>query len=125
MQIASQTARCENPFTIEGTSHAPQGCKNSFPPKYPLSERDEIGGFVSKRINNGTWEVVLQFVPGLLELDPDPKKSSSDIFIKFLPVSTKKKNESELMLDSDLTEPHRMTCWPARKEQQLALNLCQ
>ncbi|XP_068741569.1 protein NLRC5-like [Montipora capricornis] len=67
--------------------------------------------FVSKHINDGAWQMVLQFVAGLLGSDPETKSSNSDIFIKLLPMSTEKK----------IT----LTCWPASyKDKQLALNLC-
>ena len=58
-----------------------------------------IKRFVSDHIKQGTWQVVLQFVAGLLN-------SSSDIFIKLLP----KPSEGE---------------WPGTKEDQdLAVQVC-
>ena len=44
--------------------------------------KEEIERFVCDHINHGTWQVVLQFVAGLLN-------SSSDIFIKLLPKPSK------------------------------------
>ena len=67
--------------------------------------------FVCKHINDGTWQVVLQFVAGLL-------KSSSDIFIKLLPELTEKKENRES------SEPKTLTCWPARKDKDLAVQVC-
>ena len=71
-----------------------------------------IERFVCKHINDGTWQVVLQFVAGLL-------KSSSDIFIKLLPELTDKK----VYLRS--SKPEQLTFWPATKEDRdLAVQVC-
>ena len=70
-----------------------------------------IKEFVCKYINDGTWQVVLQFVAGLL-------KSSTDIFIKLLPESTKKRNYES-------SEPKPLTSWPATKEDKdQAVQVC-
>ena len=82
----------------------------------------ELENFVSEHINDGAWQMVLQFVAGLLGADPETKSSNSDIFIKLLPMSTQKIPEDLLMIDHFLTKT--LTCWPAKKDQQLALNLC-
>ena len=58
----------------------------------------KIKRFVCSHIKHGTWQVVLQFVAGLLN-------SSSDIFIKLLP----KPSEGE---------------WPAREDKDLAVQVC-
>ena len=74
---------------------------------------EEIEGFVCKHISDGTWEVVLQFVAGLL------KSLSSDIFIKLLPKSIQKRTE---YLSS---KPEELTSWPATKEDKhLAVQVC-
>ena len=73
--------------------------------------KEEIERFVRKNINDGTWQVVLQFVAGLL-------KSSSDIFIKLLPeLTVKKENPAS-------SERKTLTCWPARKDKHLAVQVC-
>ena len=73
---------------------------------------EKTGEFVHNHINDGRWQVVLQFVAGLL-------KSSSDIFIKLLPELTKKKETPES------SEPKTLTSWPAtRKDQDLAVQVC-
>ena len=76
------------------------------------TETDEgIERFVCKHIKDGTWQVVLQFVAGLL-------KNSTDIFIKLLPKSTEKIN----YLFSKRVE---LTSWPATKEDKdLAVQIC-
>ena len=75
--------------------------------------KEKIERFVRKNINNGRWQVVLQFVAGLL-------KSSSDIFIKLLPESTEKRTERIS------SKPEELTFWPATEEdkQDLAVQVC-
>ncbi|XP_044177604.1 nucleotide-binding oligomerization domain-containing protein 1-like [Acropora millepora] len=74
----------------------------------------EIEEFLWNYINNGTWQVVLQFVAGLLK-----SSQSSDIFIKLLPESTEKKEN----LSS--SEPKTLTSWPAtEKDKDLAVQVC-
>ena len=72
---------------------------------------EKIGEFVHNHINDGRWQVVLQFVAGLL-------KSSSDIFIKLLPELTEKKE------NPGSSEPKTLACWPARKDKDLAVQVC-
>ena len=84
----------------------------------------ELENFVSEHINDGAWQMVLQFVAGLLEADPETKSSNSDIFIKLLPMSTVKISERERIHDYSLPETKTLTCWPAYEDKQLALNLC-
>ena len=50
-----------------------------FAAKHLVNTEKEIEKFVCNHINDGTWQVVLQFVAGLLN-------SLSDIFIKLLPI---------------------------------------
>ena len=73
--------------------------------------KEEIERFVCKHINDGIWQVVLQFVAGLL-------KSSSDIFIKLLPELTKK---GTALISS---KPEELTFWPAHKDKHLAVQVC-
>ncbi|XP_044170376.1 NACHT, LRR and PYD domains-containing protein 3-like [Acropora millepora] len=71
-----------------------------------------IKRFVCSHIKHGTWQVVLQFVAGLLN-------SSSDIFIKLLPESTEKRENYES------SEPKTLTSWPETKEDKdLAVQVC-
>ncbi|XP_044168895.1 nucleotide-binding oligomerization domain-containing protein 2-like [Acropora millepora] len=60
--------------------------------------KEEIERFVCDHIKHGTWQVVLQFVAGLLN-------SSRDIFIKLLP---------------SLSEG----TWPAKEDKDLAVQVC-
>ena len=77
-------------------------------------EEVELREFVSSHITNGAWQVVLQFVAGLLS---DREEPMTDIFTNLLPVRTYKKKDPEL-------EPGIVTCWPSEKDRQLALTLC-
>ena len=70
-----------------------------------------IEEFVCNYINKGTWQVVLQFVAGLL-------KSSSDIFIKQLLDLTE---TGKTVISSTLQE---LTFWPATEDKHLAVQLC-
>ena len=71
-----------------------------------------IEEFVSKYINDGTWQMVLQFVAGLLK-----SSLASDIFIKLLPKSTQKRK------DFHSSEAKTLTSWPAR-DKYLAVQVC-
>ena len=70
--------------------------------------------FVKRHITDGAWQVVLQFVAGLLS---DREKPLTDIFTNHLPVLTYKEEEQEL-------DPSIVTCWPRKEDAQLALTLC-
>ena len=70
----------------------------------------EIEEFAYKNINDGTWQVVLQFVAGLV------KSSSSNIFIKLLPKATEKRTK--------FPETERLTSWPATEDKHLAVQVC-
>ena len=73
-----------------------------------------IERFVCKHINDGTWQVVVQFAAGLLK-----SSFSSHIFIKLLPESTEKRKNRES------SEPKTLTSWPATKEDKdLAVQVC-
>ena len=72
-----------------------------------------IERFVREHINNGTWQVVVQFLAGLLN-----SSQSSDIFIKLLPELTEKRTQG-------MPSKQELTFWPARgKNKHLALQVC-
>ena len=77
-------------------------------------EEAELREFVSRHITDGAWQVVLQFVAGLLSDRDEPR---TDIFTNLLPVSTYEKEDQEL-------EPSKVTCWPSEDDKYLALTLC-
>ena len=75
----------------------------------------ELREFVSSHIADGAWQVVLQFVAGLLSERDEP--ALIDIFTNLLPVSTYEKEDQEL-------DPSILTCWPSKEDANLALTLC-
>ncbi|XP_044169599.1 NACHT, LRR and PYD domains-containing protein 3-like [Acropora millepora] len=79
------------------------------------TETDEgMEEFVSTFISNGTWQVVLQFVAGLLK-----SSLGSDILIKLLPKSTETREKFHS------SEPKTLTSWPATVEDKhLAVQVC-
>ena len=79
-------------------------------------EEEELRAFVADNIKNGEWQLVLQFVAGLLG------EESIDIFTDRLPKTTEKKDGSEPMLDFSL-KGRTVTCWPTDSEKDLALTL--
>ena len=74
----------------------------------------ELREFVSSHIKDGAWQVVLQFVAGLLS---DREEPLTDIFTDLLPVRTYEEKDPELELGI-------VTCWPSEEDKQLALTLC-
>ena len=67
---------------------------------------EELRGFVSDSIKKGEWQVVLQFVAGLLGERDD---KSIEIFTSLLPVKTEKRG--------------KMTRWPTHSDRYLALTI--
>ena len=77
-------------------------------------EEAELREFVTSHITDGAWQVVLQFVAGLLS---DRDEPLTNIFTNLLPVSTYEKADQEL-------ERGILTCWPSEEDKHLALTLC-
>ena len=75
---------------------------------------EEMQKFVSDRIGQGTWQVVLQFVAGLLSRGA---ASFTRIFVDALPVSTQKQSADSAKLTS-------LTTWPVESERFNAVTLC-
>ena len=76
---------------------------------------EQLRSFVEVHIKDGEWQVVIQFIAGLLK---EQKKPRTDIFTNLLPVTVEKEDE-----DEDV-EPRTLTWWPAQEDKHLALNLC-
>ena len=75
--------------------------------------KKKIERFVSQHINGGIWQVVLQFVAGLLK-----SSLGSDIFIKLLPKSTDRESFHS-------SKPTTLTSWPTTEEDKhLAVQVC-
>ena len=81
---------------------------------------EELRRFVADHINEGAWQVVIQFVAGLLEPHPDREIPGVDIFSKLLPLST----EEGLFEIPELKERRKATVWPAPNDRKLAVKLC-
>ena len=78
-------------------------------------KNEEIESFVCKHINDGTWQVVLQFVAGLLK----SSLSSAEIFSKLLPEFTQKRTKRIS------SKPEELTFWPATEGHiYLAVQVC-
>ncbi|KAJ7375056.1 hypothetical protein OS493_001788 [Desmophyllum pertusum] len=73
----------------------------------------ELRRFVSDHIEKGEWQVVMQFVAGLLG---DRDELSIEIFTDLLPVTTAEIEEWKLMIEKvrDDSQPRTLTCWPTR-----------
>ncbi|XP_066019169.1 NACHT, LRR and PYD domains-containing protein 12-like [Pocillopora verrucosa] len=79
-----------------------------------MKER-ELRNFVSENIKNGKWQLVFQFLAGLME---EKSHLPSEIITDLLPVQTEeKKNEAEK------SEDKMVTCWPTKDEKDLAVTL--
>ena len=90
-------------------------------------KKDKLREFVAGHIKRGAWQVVLQFVAGLLDTDTAGETPNSDIFTELLPTSTVEKNEDEMISGYPHyaeEESTTLTCWPTEDEKELALNLC-
>jgi len=77
---------------------------------------EKLRRFVADHIDNGEWQLVLQFVGGLLG------EQSIDIFTDLLPKTTEEKDEGEVMVDDSL-EGRTVTCWPTDSKRDLAVTL--
>ncbi|KAJ7385641.1 Nucleotide-binding oligomerization domain-containing protein 2 [Desmophyllum pertusum] len=78
----------------------------------------ELRRFVSDHINEGEWQVVMQFVAGLLG---DRDEQLTEIFTDLLPVKT---SEKEQWMPNDSDEPRTLTWWPTHDQKKLTLTLC-
>ena len=75
----------------------------------------ELRNFVSENIKNGKWQLVFQFLAGLME---EKNHLPSEIITDLLPVQTEdKENEAEE------SEDKMVTCWPTKDEKDLAVTL--
>ena len=79
----------------------------------------ELRTFVADHINKGEWQMVLQFVAGLLG---DGDKPTINLFAELLPKTTDEKDERALMGDDSVERP-TFTCWPTKSEKHLAVTL--
>ena len=77
---------------------------------------EELRRFVADHIKNGEWQLVLQFVAGLLGED------SINAFTDLLPKTTEEKDKRGLMNDYSL-EGRTVTCWPRHSRGEIHVSL--
>ena len=81
----------------------------------------ELRNFVSENIKNGKWQLVFQFLAGLME---DKSHLPSEIITDLLPVETEEiesADYNEKWTEND--EKRKVTSWPTRDERDLAVTL--
>ncbi|CAH3043695.1 unnamed protein product [Pocillopora meandrina] len=78
----------------------------------------ELKSFVSENIKNGKWQLVFQFLAGLME---DNIHLSNEIITNLLPVKTEEGSVTEQWTDKE--EKSTVTCWPTSGEKDLAMTL--
>jgi len=81
----------------------------------------ELRSFLKNHINEGEWQMVMQFVAGLLGDGDNP--SAISIFTELLPKTTYKKDESYLMNEYVEVPRSTVTCWPTASKKHLAVTL--
>ena len=81
----------------------------------------ELKNFVSMNIEDGKWQLVFQFLAGLMN---EKENLPSEIITDLLPVETEEK-ESEFYNEewTEDMEPRKVTCWPTEDKKHLAVTL--
>ena len=81
----------------------------------------ELKNFVSENIMNGRWQLVFQFLAGLME---NKTHLPSEIITDLLPVKTEEKESAHYNEQWTENEGKRkVTCWPTFDERELAVTL--
>ena len=81
----------------------------------------ELKTFVQMNIKEGKWQLVFQFVAGLME---NKKNLPSEIITDLLPVKTEEKEHELYNVQwTENEEKTKVTCWPTKDEQYLAVTL--
>ena len=81
----------------------------------------ELRNFVQMNIKEGKWQLVFQFVAGLME---NKKTLPSEIITDLLPVKTEEKEHELYNVQwTENEEKTKVTCWPTKDEQYLAVTL--
>ena len=78
----------------------------------------ELRNFVSENIKNGKWQLVFQFLAGLME---DKVHLPSEIITDLLPVKTEMKESPDYNEEWTENEDKMVTCWPTEDERDLAV----
>lgn len=92
-----------------------------------MKNTEGLRKFVSDKITQSAWQVVMQFVAGLLDPDAAGEMSAVKMFTELLPMDTSKTNEKELMSvawNYAVEEPITLICWPTDGDKDLALRIC-
>ena len=84
------------------------------------SER-EVRTFVSENIKESKWQLVFQFLAGLMQ---DKNHLPSEIITDLLPEKTEEK-DSKYYSEKRWNVERKVTCWPTKEEQDLAVTLIQ
>ena len=84
-------------------------------------DETELRNFVSTNIADGKWQLVFQFLAGLMN---EKENLPSEIITDLLPVETEEK-ESEWYNEvwTEDMEPRKVTCWPTEDKKHLAVTL--
>ena len=81
----------------------------------------ELKTFVQMNIKEGKWQLVFQFVAGLME---NKKNLPSEIITDLLPVKTEEKEHEHYNVQwPENEEKTKVTCWPTDDERYLAVTL--
>ena len=81
----------------------------------------ELKTFVQMNIKEGKWQLVFQFVAGLME---NKKNLPSEIITDLLPVKTEEKEHAYYNVQlTENEEKTKVTRWPTKDEQYLAMTL--
>ena len=81
----------------------------------------ELKSFVSENIRNGKWQLVFQFLAGLME---NKDHLPNDIITDLLPVKTEEKESARYNEQwTENEEKRKVTCWPTEDERELAVTL--
>ena len=83
--------------------------------------KTELKTFVQMNINEGKWQLVFQFVAGLME---NKNHLPSEIITDLLPVKTEEKEDAYYNAQwTGNEEKTKVTCWPTEDERYLAVTL--
>ena len=85
------------------------------------TSKRKLRNFVSKNFKEGKWQLVFQFLAGLIEDKNHPPRK---IITNLLPVKTKEKKIAGYYEQwTENEEPRKVTCWPTEDEQDLTVTL--
>ena len=94
-----------------------------FAARHMASDLDEteLRNFVSENIKNGKWQLVFQFLAGLME---DKVHLPIEIITDLLPVKTAGRESTDYNQQwTGNEEQRKVTCWPTQDERELAVTL--